>query len=231
MTQSCPDWFEYDDGCAPGCEVEGGSDGWVRVHNPMHNPAAFELHPAAGGPRTEEFIPVGRNYTYELRETTRCIQAGVTESPTMPLEDTVATMRLFDGLRDRGVTIIYATHDLQQALRSSSRAILLNNSVIADGIQLGTPSSPPPILGTGSTVGGSPPVTYRTEAQGAFVLAQPLTFLHSFSELTELPLGETSSWTMCSKAKQRYASGSLYHLHSLLWASFTNEVPKRAEEA
>ena len=42
-------------------------------------------------------------------------------------------LRLFDGLRDRGVTIIYATHDLQQALRSSSRAILLNNSVIADG--------------------------------------------------------------------------------------------------
>ncbi len=42
-------------------------------------------------------------------------------------------LRLFDGLRDRGVTIIYATHDLQQALQSSSRAILLNNSVIADG--------------------------------------------------------------------------------------------------
>jgi ABC-type Mn2+/Zn2+ transport system ATPase subunit len=42
-------------------------------------------------------------------------------------------LRLFDGLRNRGVTIIYATHDLQQALQSSSRAILLNNSVIADG--------------------------------------------------------------------------------------------------
>jgi ABC-type Mn2+/Zn2+ transport system ATPase subunit len=42
-------------------------------------------------------------------------------------------LRLFDGLRQRGVTIVYATHDLQQALQSSSRAILLNNSVIADG--------------------------------------------------------------------------------------------------
>jgi manganese/zinc/iron transport system ATP- binding protein len=42
-------------------------------------------------------------------------------------------LELFDGLRDRGVTIVYATHDLQQALQSSSRALLLNNSVIADG--------------------------------------------------------------------------------------------------
>jgi ABC-type Mn2+/Zn2+ transport system ATPase subunit len=42
-------------------------------------------------------------------------------------------LRLFDGLSARGVTIIFATHDLQQALHSSSRAILLNNSVIADG--------------------------------------------------------------------------------------------------
>ncbi len=42
-------------------------------------------------------------------------------------------LQLFEGLRERGVTIVYATHDLQQALQSSSRAILLNNSVIADG--------------------------------------------------------------------------------------------------
>ncbi len=42
-------------------------------------------------------------------------------------------LQLFTGLSERGVTIVYATHDLQQALQSSSRAILLNNSVIADG--------------------------------------------------------------------------------------------------
>lgn len=42
-------------------------------------------------------------------------------------------LRLFEGLSEKGVTIVYATHDLQQALQSSSRAILLNNSIIADG--------------------------------------------------------------------------------------------------
>jgi manganese/iron transport system ATP-binding protein len=42
-------------------------------------------------------------------------------------------LELFEDLRGRGVTIVFATHDLQQAMQSSSRAILLNNSVIADG--------------------------------------------------------------------------------------------------
>ena len=36
---------------------------------------------------------------YELREVTRCIQQGLTESPVMPLEDSLNTMRLFDGVR------------------------------------------------------------------------------------------------------------------------------------
>lgn len=40
---------------------------------------------------------------------------------------------LFDDLRTRGVTIVFATHDLQHAVRSATRAILINNSVIADG--------------------------------------------------------------------------------------------------
>lgn len=42
-------------------------------------------------------------------------------------------LQLFDDLVGRGATIIFATHNLEQAARSSSRAILLNNVVIADG--------------------------------------------------------------------------------------------------
>ena len=56
-------------------------------------------------------------------------------------------------------------------LGSNGQIALGNNSVITGGIQLGTSSSPPPTLGTGSTVGGNPPVSYRSEADGAFVLA------------------------------------------------------------
>jgi manganese/iron transport system ATP-binding protein len=42
-------------------------------------------------------------------------------------------LELFETLRQRGVTIIFATHDLQHAAQTASRAILLNNSVVADG--------------------------------------------------------------------------------------------------
>jgi len=54
-------------------------------------------------------------------------------------------------------------------LGSNGQIDLGNNSVIAGGIQLGTASTPPPTLGNGSTLGG--PVTYRSESDGAFVLA------------------------------------------------------------
>ncbi len=54
-------------------------------------------------------------------------------------------------------------------LGSNGQIDLGNNSSISGGIKLGTASTPPPILGSGSTLGG--PVTYRSEADGAFVLA------------------------------------------------------------
>ena len=56
-------------------------------------------------------------------------------------------------------------------LGSNGQIELGNNSVVSGGIQLGQQASPLPILGSGSTVGGDPPVTYRSEADGAFVLA------------------------------------------------------------
>ena len=40
---------------------------------------------------------------------------------------------LFGQLQARGVTIIYATHDLDQAARASSRVVLLNRCVVGDG--------------------------------------------------------------------------------------------------
>jgi hypothetical protein len=54
-------------------------------------------------------------------------------------------------------------------LGSNGQISLGNNSNVTDGIELGTASTPPPQLGNGSTLGG--PVTYRSEAEGAFVLA------------------------------------------------------------
>jgi type II secretory pathway pseudopilin PulG len=55
------------------------------------------------------------------------------------------------------------------ALGSNGQIQLGNNSSVSGGIELGTASTPPPVLGSGTTLGG--PVTYRSESDGAFVLA------------------------------------------------------------
>ena len=41
--------------------------------------------------------------------------------------------RVFENLRTRGKTVIIATHDLEQAAETSTRAVILNRRVIADG--------------------------------------------------------------------------------------------------
>ena len=42
-------------------------------------------------------------------------------------------VELFDRLRSQGTAIVYATHDLQQAARTSDRVLLLNERIVADG--------------------------------------------------------------------------------------------------
>ena len=57
--------------------------------------------------RVEMFEYPGSGYTYQLREVTRCIQTGLTESATMPLDDSLAIMELFDDAR-RQIGVRYA---------------------------------------------------------------------------------------------------------------------------
>jgi predicted dehydrogenase len=44
---------------------------------------------------------LGRGYTHEAQEVMRCLRAGLTESPLLPLDETLANMRLLDRIRDR----------------------------------------------------------------------------------------------------------------------------------
>jgi predicted dehydrogenase len=75
-----------------------GTDAILTTLPPLTNPAGFTIE-GAGGTR-DVVAPQGAPpYAYMLREVTRCVQAGLTESPTMPLDDTLATMRLFDEAR------------------------------------------------------------------------------------------------------------------------------------
>jgi predicted dehydrogenase len=84
---------------SPRTATVAGSHGWLRAGPPLHNPSELLIQQHRGPSRTEQFGQIGNGYTHQLREVTRCIQAGLTESPSMPWEHTLKTMRLFDGVR------------------------------------------------------------------------------------------------------------------------------------
>jgi predicted dehydrogenase len=78
-----------------------GSEGWIRAEGPdaVYRPTRLEVQVGDAAVRTEAFELIGAGYAHELREVTRCLQQGLTESPVMPLEHSLASMRLLDGVR------------------------------------------------------------------------------------------------------------------------------------
>lgn len=76
-----------------------GTNGWMRTNGPLHNPTELTIDTLKTGARTETIGQVGNGYAYELREVTRCVQSGMTESPTMPKQDSLKTMQFFDDVR------------------------------------------------------------------------------------------------------------------------------------
>ncbi|MBT2530892.1 Gfo/Idh/MocA family oxidoreductase [Arthrobacter sp. ISL-48] len=83
----------------PRTATVAGSLGYLQSVGSINNPRELAIGIGREELRKEVFDVVGLGYTYELREVTRCIQQGLTESPVMPLEDSLNTMRLFDGVR------------------------------------------------------------------------------------------------------------------------------------
>ena len=86
---------------SPHTALVAGSGGWVRTQGPdaVYRPTRLDVQVGESEPRTEEFELIGSGYVHELREVTRCLQQGLTESPVMPLDHSLATMRLLDQVR------------------------------------------------------------------------------------------------------------------------------------
>ncbi|MGO4585398.1 Gfo/Idh/MocA family protein [Arthrobacter sp. 2RAF6] len=78
-----------------------GTKGMLRCNAPLFNPTELTITSGSGEQRVEKFTPVGRGYTYQLREVIRCLQQGLLECPTMPLADTLTTMSLLDEARSQ----------------------------------------------------------------------------------------------------------------------------------
>jgi predicted dehydrogenase len=76
-----------------------GSTGYITVDPLFYRPRSFTLHPAAGTAQTYHLDLTGHGYTYQAAEVARCLRAGLTESPLMPLAETVSVMRTLDTAR------------------------------------------------------------------------------------------------------------------------------------
>ncbi len=76
-----------------------GSGGRITIGPPFYRPDHFTIDPNAGQPRTQSVILRGHGYTYQAEEVARCLREGLTESPLMPLADTLSVMRTLDAAR------------------------------------------------------------------------------------------------------------------------------------
>lgn len=102
--------LSYDDGAyaqlitsigaeGPSIVTVGGTEGWLQSSAPLFNPAELIVQPRQGTLRKEAFEVVGNGFSYELREVTRCLQAGLIESPYMAVQESVDMMVLLDEAR------------------------------------------------------------------------------------------------------------------------------------
>ncbi|HEY2280352.1 MAG TPA: Gfo/Idh/MocA family oxidoreductase [Streptosporangiaceae bacterium] len=80
-----------------------GVNGTITVGSPtgepFYMPDSYTLVPATGEPRTRKITRHGEGFTYEAAEVARCLRAGLTESPLMPLAGTLEVMRVLDAAR------------------------------------------------------------------------------------------------------------------------------------
>ncbi|HYE06578.1 MAG TPA: Gfo/Idh/MocA family oxidoreductase [Planctomycetota bacterium] len=75
-----------------------GTEGSIRIPGFWHTTRA-ELHGKGGARETVEIPNQGNGYEHEAIEVGRCLAAGLTESPVIPLDESVAIMRTMDELR------------------------------------------------------------------------------------------------------------------------------------
>jgi len=93
----------------PGMARVIGTQGWIDVPPRFHHPDRIVLH-RPGGEELEEIVapPSSAGYSLEIDEVNRCLVQGLTESPVMPLADTLAVQTVLQQAADQ---IGVALHD------------------------------------------------------------------------------------------------------------------------
>ncbi|MFI6519380.1 Gfo/Idh/MocA family protein [Spirillospora sp. NPDC050679] len=88
-------------GDSPHAATVVGTKGRVEIAAPFYRPTSMTLVRPGAEPETMTADLVGHGYTYQAEEVARCLRAGLTESPLLPLEESVAVMRVIDTVRER----------------------------------------------------------------------------------------------------------------------------------
>jgi len=86
-------------GYSPYAGLITGTDGWLRLEGRVHHPTKLVVHSSGGDRVIEAPEQVGNGYGYQVAEVARCLRAGLTESPYVPLDDTIGVLELLDDAR------------------------------------------------------------------------------------------------------------------------------------
>jgi predicted dehydrogenase len=84
---------------APDTALISGTQGYITIADPFYHTESITVHRPARAPWTSTATLTGHGYTYQAEEVARCLRAGLTESPLMPLAESVAIMRTLDAVR------------------------------------------------------------------------------------------------------------------------------------
>jgi predicted dehydrogenase len=76
-----------------------GSDGWIDLPAFMHCPTEITVTGSLSAPEVVDCSFEGDGFEFEIVEVHRCIAAGLTESPIMPLADTLGLAEAMDAVR------------------------------------------------------------------------------------------------------------------------------------
>ena len=108
----------------PGGAVVAGSEGRLELSGPLFDPSEIRLvrgaNPAAEVVEEIRLSDPGHGWNHEAVEVGRCIRAGLLESPTMPLDESVAIMETLDEIRRQvGLRYPFEAHETDPAARGA----------------------------------------------------------------------------------------------------------------
>jgi predicted dehydrogenase len=97
-------------GGSPFAALITGTAGWISIEPRIHRPARLVVHDPDGNEVISADDQPATGYALEVLEVERCLRAGETESPLVPLDETVAILEVLDEAR-RQLGVRYAADE------------------------------------------------------------------------------------------------------------------------